>query len=91
MKANQSVLWDAIENGETQDQVQQRLAAQMTSRFAQALRSGFWFCNDCRTSCERIEDDHGQPAHCHRCRSHRIEWNAPVIVAETKMINPGEL
>jgi hypothetical protein len=91
MKANQSLLLEAIQNGETKTQMQGRLASAMWGRFKNALRSGFWFCDDCQTSCERIEDDHGQPAHCHRCGSHRIAWTAPIIVEDTELIHPGEL
>lgn len=42
-----------------------------------AMRDGFYFCNDCMTTCEREEGEQGQPAHCGTCGSHDIQWNPP--------------
>jgi hypothetical protein len=38
------------------------------------LKEGAWFCADCERRCERVEGENGQPAHCHRCGSHRINF-----------------
>jgi hypothetical protein len=55
---------------------------QMLERFKRKLQSmyteGFWDCKDCQAPCDREEGENGQPAHCHRCGSHRIKWNPPV-------------
>jgi len=59
----------------------QTLADQIKRNIAEVLASGFWFCKDCDCICERIEGEQGQPAHCNRCCSPRIEWNPPVEVA----------
>lgn len=37
--------------------------------------AGFWFCHDCNRVCERVEGEHGQPAHCSRCGLPRIEFS----------------
>ncbi|MGB7767415.1 MAG: hypothetical protein WBN22_00980 [Verrucomicrobiia bacterium] len=42
------------------------------------LLDGYWFCNSCDMRCERLEGEQGQPAHCHRCNSPRIEWIPPI-------------
>lgn len=52
------------------EEIRRKLALQMEI----ILTQGIWFCKDCGRGCDRIEDDHGQPAHCNRCGSHRIEF-----------------
>jgi hypothetical protein len=42
------------------------------------LTLGFWWCDDCERVTERIEDDHGQPAHCSHCGSHNIHHEKPL-------------
>ncbi len=42
------------------------------------LLLGYWFCTDCKMTTERMEDDHGQPAHCSRCGGHHLVWNPPI-------------
>jgi hypothetical protein len=44
-----------------------------------SVASGFWFCRDCQARCEREEGEQGQPAHCSRCRSHRIQYFPPPL------------
>jgi len=50
------------------------------ARLQHALTVGFWWCDDCDRVTERIEDDHGQPAHCGHpdCGSHRITYKKPL-------------
>lgn len=55
---------------------------QILTRVLQTLEAGFWFCHDCDGICERDEGEQGQPAHCSRCGSHRIEWNQPALQVE---------
>ena len=38
---------------------------------------GYWYCYDCDRPTEREESDHGQPAHCARCHSHKIRYVEP--------------
>jgi len=52
--------------------------ASLNLRLTDLALNGFWFCHDCASVCERIEGEQGQPAHCKRCRSHRIEWNRSI-------------
>ena len=46
---------------------------------AAKLFEGFWLCADCNRWCEREEGENGLPAHCHRCGSHRLTWQAPIL------------
>jgi uncharacterized paraquat-inducible protein A len=48
----------------------------------QVISSGTWCCKDCDSFCDRIEDDHGQPAKCDRCGSHRIHFVKGMEVAK---------
>jgi Zn finger protein HypA/HybF involved in hydrogenase expression len=58
---------------------QTRAAAQ--ERITQALGS-YWLCLDCLGVNTREEDDHGQPAYCGLCRSHRLKLMQQVEVLE---------
>lgn len=55
------------------DQIRQKLHRQID----EILKNGSWYCQDCDLFCDRIEDDHGQPAHCNRCHSPRIHFVEP--------------
>ena len=59
-------------------QTEAELARSIRHSVEHVLLSGFWYCSDCDARCERIEGEQGQPAHCDRCGSHRIEWNPPI-------------
>ena len=59
--------------------VDYEMHGQLKSRVAQILTEGFWFCYGCDRSCERIEGEQGQPAHCSRCKSPRIEYHPPAF------------
>jgi Zn finger protein HypA/HybF involved in hydrogenase expression len=48
---------------------------QMACRVHQAMENGFWWCNDCQNITERVEGEQGQPAHCEKCGSHRIQFS----------------
>ena len=50
----------------------------LRNRVLDAITSGYWYCRDCECMCDREEGEQGQPAHCSRCMSPRIEWNSPV-------------
>jgi hypothetical protein len=52
-------------------------ARQFKARLTAIFANGFWYCFDCQAVCERIEGEQGQPSHCDRCGSTRIEYNAP--------------
>jgi hypothetical protein len=49
---------------------------------SQLARTGFWFCQDCNRTTERIESDHGQPARCGHpdCKSTRLKHTASVAL-----------
>jgi len=65
-------------------QTTDQLAHQIQRSVETVLMAGFWFCHNCDCICERIEGEQGQPAHCHRCHSPRIEWNPPIDQALRK-------
>jgi DNA-directed RNA polymerase subunit RPC12/RpoP len=44
-----------------------------------ALSGPYWFCADCEKVTEREEGEQGQPAHCQRCGSHRIQFQPAVF------------
>jgi DNA-directed RNA polymerase subunit RPC12/RpoP len=52
------------------------LQRRLMARFLHALQGG-WYCLDCARATERDEGEQGQPAHCHYCKSHRIEYHRP--------------
>lgn len=58
----------------------QEIRRRMNERFLNALKNGFWYCDDCERPTERIEDDHGQPAKCGHahCGSSRITYHRPL-------------
>jgi uncharacterized paraquat-inducible protein A len=58
----------------TADEIRQKLH----TRIDLILNHGSWFCRDCDLPCDRIEDDHGQPAYCNRCKGHRIYFVDPL-------------
>ncbi|MGH7979970.1 MAG: hypothetical protein ACREE6_11395 [Limisphaerales bacterium] len=60
------------------DQIREKLRRKIDA----ILLYGAWHCHDCDSFCERIEDDHGQPAHCHRCRSHKLYLVGPLKEAK---------
>ncbi len=43
-----------------------------------ALKTGVWWCRSCEQTTERIEGENGQPAHCHVCRSPKIQYLPPI-------------
>lgn len=47
------------------------------SRLVLAMGDGGFWCRDCERATEREEGEQGQPAHCARCGSHRIEYQPP--------------
>jgi hypothetical protein len=57
------------------------MAMKLKRFIEEAVNQGFWYCNDCHCSCERIEGEQGQPAHCHRCKGHRLVYNPPMEIA----------
>lgn len=65
---------------------------QLKSKLIEMFKTGFWYCQDCRQSTERIESDQGQPAKCGHCGSVRLEWRKPVILSDgSQLIQPGDL
>jgi hypothetical protein len=50
--------------------------------FLEKMNAGFYWCLDGEHVCEREEGEQGQPAHCSRCGSHRIQWNRPALQVE---------
>jgi len=69
----------------TRKECQRRAALETEREVKQAIVSiehvlacGFWFCRDCDGICDRIEGEHGQPARCSLCGSHRLEYNPPI-------------
>lgn len=69
-----------------------RAGHQLRTTLTQMFSTGFWYCEDCRRSTERVESDQGQPAKCGRCGSVRIEWKKPIVLADgSQLIQPGEL
>jgi len=54
-------------------------------RLYHKFKNGFWYCNDCESTTEREEGEQGQPAHCEKCGSHRIEWNQPALQVEQSL------
>jgi len=94
MKNYQSVLPAATRKECRESEIGQKIKAKLTEIF----KNGFWFCLDCQSRCERMEDEHGQPAHCDLCGSPRLQWNPPLwtalvdnAVQDTQLIHPGEL
>jgi hypothetical protein len=61
-----------------------RLRGKLKGQIEQLFATGYWFCQSCNAPTERIEDDHGQPAHCERCRSPRIYFVQPIHKQEGK-------
>lgn len=62
------------------------------SRLKRVFREGFWYCHHCEATCEREEGEQGQPAHCERCCSPRIEWCPPRLrIADTELLQPEDL
>jgi len=51
-------------------------------RLLLSLQSGGYWCDDCEHETERVEGEQGQPAHCQRCQSHRIEYQPPIARKE---------
>ena len=49
------------------------------SKLLARIQAGYWFCHGCEGPTEREEGEQGQPAHCSKCGSHRIEWNRPAL------------
>jgi len=49
----------------------------LAKNISTVLMTGFWFCYGCDQMTEREEGEHGQPAHCERCGSCRIEYHKP--------------
>ena len=82
MKTYQSVLPASSRRECQAEATRQRHLAELKSNLAKIFADGFWFCHDCDTKCERIEGEQGQPAHCDRCGSARIDWNPPIWLAE---------
>lgn len=56
----------------------QRLASELKHKISEVLLNGFWYCYGCESITEREEGEQGQPAHCGRCGSARVEWQPPV-------------
>lgn len=54
------------------------LFREMKARILETLQQGFWFCHTCESPTERNEGENGQPAHCGRCGSFRIEFVPPI-------------
>lgn len=67
------------------------LRERLKEAFRQALTNGYWWCNVCECICERIEGEQGEPAHCHRCGSHRIEFQKAILVSDTDLLDPEDL
>lgn len=79
MKTYPSMLLAATHKIVTARRSRERAAARaLKAKLSQVFRDGFWFCDDHQGRCERVEDDHGQPAHCDACGSHRLTWVKPV-------------
>jgi hypothetical protein len=55
-----------------------QIRRRILSRLLLALENGGWWCRDCERATDRVEGEQGQPAHCERCLSHRIEYQPPV-------------
>jgi rubrerythrin len=51
------------------------LARATKEKISELFSAGFWFCRDCNRVCERVEGEHGQPSHCARCKSYRVEFS----------------
>ena len=82
MEKYQSVLPAASRRGCQAERTRERhLARQLKTCLAELFANGYWFCLDCQHTCERIEGEQGQSAHCNRCGSPRLEWNPPLAVA----------
>ena len=58
------------------------MAREIKGRLEKIFSNGFWFCYDCEARCERVDGEQGQPAHCDRCSSPRLEWIPPVWLTE---------
>ena len=91
MKTYQSVLLDAINSGETKPEMERRLKSEMCGRLERALRGGYWFCHSCDAMCEREEGEHGEPAHCQRCGSARLEYVPPLFIEDRQFLAPEDL
>jgi len=62
-----------------------QLGRELKARVTILLTEGFWFCNACEHTCERIEGEHGQPAHCKHCGSAKLEYYPPAYNAEPQL------
>jgi hypothetical protein len=90
MKTYQSVLPAATRK----DCRERKIGAEIKETLSSAFANGFWFCNDCQSRCERIEGENGQPSHCDRCSSPRIEWHPPLwaaVIDDSKLLHPEDL
>lgn len=67
------------------------LARELKANIEAVLMTGFWYCNGCEARCEREEGEQGQPAHCERCGSMRIEYCPPITVPDRQFIEPEDL
>ena len=91
MKVYQSVLPAASRREcEAESTRDFRIARKLKSQLSQIFRDGFWYCNSCESRCERIEDENGQPAHCDKCGSPRIDWNRPTWLGEPLGLAPEQ-
>jgi len=61
-----------------------RIRAKIKHQLDVLLHEGFWLCSNCEKIADRVEDDHGQPARCGSCGSHKISWNPPINEALRK-------
>lgn len=62
------------------EKVRQKIARQL----ADLMTNGYWYCPDCHSACDRIEDDHGQPPRCSLCNGIRIHFVKPIQTQEVK-------
>lgn len=90
MKLNQSLILEAITNGETAGQALARVKISLQGKIGHVLRTGFWWCQACELMTERIDRD-GKRPYCARCGSERLEWCRPVIATDRQTINPEDL
>lgn len=77
--------------GATRISITPEIARNLKASITTILQTGFWYCHTCEARTEREEGEQGQPAHCERCDSSRIEYCPPLTVQDRNFINPEDL